>query len=67
MTSTDFKPGDRVSYIPFAGSEEREYGAVSSTTAKYVFVRFDKHVKRFGWKGTTGQACLPEDLQKVNQ
>lgn len=39
-----------------------ERGTVSSTGEKYVFVKFDKQLEKFGWDGTTSQACDPSDL-----
>jgi hypothetical protein len=66
VTSTDFKPGDRVAYIPYPGSKEREHGVVSGVGKMCVFVKFDKHVRRLGLKGATAWACLPEDLERIN-
>lgn len=40
-----------------------EHGAVSSFNGHSVFVKFDKQVQKFGWDGTTSQACDPSDLQ----
>lgn len=69
MPAQDFNPGDRVVYVPMhaAGNishPDCERGAVSSTNARVVFVRFDKHVKKFGWAGATSQACDPCDLRR---
>lgn len=36
-----------------------------STTDKTVFVRFDRHVKKFGWDGATSQGCDPNDLHTL--
>lgn len=58
-----FQPGERVAYVEFDGS--KEYGVVSSTNNKNVFVRFDRHVAKLGWDGATSQACDPKDLEKV--
>ena len=62
-------PGDRVIYVPMHAYGDRthsdcEHGKVSSVSAdgRTVFVRFDASVSRFGWDGTTAQACYPESL-----
>jgi len=62
---TDFTQGIRVRYQPFIGCDESQYefGNVSSTNAKYVFVKFDKQVQKLGWDGATSQSCRPEDLR----
>jgi len=70
MKSSDFVAQERVAYIPThahgdIGHKDVEYGRVSSTNEKFVFVRFDKTVARLGWEGTTSQSCRPEDLVKV--
>ena len=57
----------RVSYIPGHADGDAlhpdcEHGTVSSKNNKYVFVKFDKQLKKFGWEGTTSQSCRPEDL-----
>lgn len=57
----------RVAYVPTHADGDLnhpdvERGAVSSTNHKYVFVKFDKHVAKFGWDGATSQACDPSDL-----
>lgn len=70
MTTADFKPHQRVRYRPgIAGGDwthpSCEDGAVSSANDKYVFVKFDKQLQRFGWDGTTSQSCDPEDLVRL--
>lgn len=60
---SDFQAGQRVDYIHFDGTAER--GTVSRANSKFVFVRFDKHVNKFGWEGATSQACDPNDLHTV--
>lgn len=70
MTLQDFRQGLRVRYIPGHANNDRghpdcEDGTVSSVGAVNVFVRFDKHVSRFGWEGTTSQACNPGDLISI--
>lgn len=62
-----FQPGVRVRYIPGhahndANHPDCEDGTVSSVNEKYVFVRFDQAVSRFGWDGATSQSCNPLDL-----
>lgn len=68
----DFKPGDRVRYIPGHaygdhGHPDCETGCVSSVSANSgtIFVKFDKQVSRIGWDGTTAQGCDPESLVKI--
>ncbi len=39
-----------------------EMGVVSSKNERFVFVKFSKQLQKFGWDGTTSQACRPEDL-----
>lgn len=70
QTKQAIKPGDRVRYVPFHASGDKlhpdcEDGKVSSINSRFVFVRFDKHVGRFGWDGATSQACNPEDLVRL--
>jgi hypothetical protein len=60
-------PGVRVAYIPGhafgdMAHPDVEHGIVSSSNGKYVFVKFDRAVSRFGWDGATSQSCCPEDL-----
>lgn len=67
MKLSDAKPGQRVAYIPGVADgdinhEAVERGAVSSANHRFVFVRFDKQVAKFGWDGTTSQSCDPDDL-----
>jgi hypothetical protein len=69
MNLKDFKPNDRVIYIPYHAYSDRthpdcRWGTVSTTNGLYVFVKFDAQVKHLGWDGTTSQACNPEDLEK---
>ena len=57
----------RVIYIPGHAFGDKnhpdcEHGAVSSSNDKVVFVKFDRQLNKFGWNGTTSQACNPEDL-----
>lgn len=69
-----FAPGDRVIYVPMHAYGDRTHsdcghGKVSSVSAdgRTVFVRFDASVSRFGWDGTTSQACYPESLVHEGQ
>lgn len=68
MTSADFfHTGERVMYIPLHAHGDQnhhdvETGTVSSVNAIVVFVKFDKQLAKFGWDGTTSQACDPRDL-----
>lgn len=70
--TSDFEPDDRVIYIPLHADGDPahpdcEHGAVSSTNKKFVFVKFDQHVKKFGWDGAMSQACDPNDLMPVKK
>lgn len=65
---SEAKPQMRVAYVPShatLNSNAVEYGTVSSTNHKFVFVKFDKQLDRFGWEGTTSQSCVPEDLISI--
>lgn len=67
MRANDFRPGQRVRYIPGHAYGDMchpdcEDGTVSSLGEDNVRVRFDKHVGRLGWDGATAQACTPDDL-----
>ncbi len=69
MDLSDFKPEDRVIYIPGHAFGNRthpdcERGSVSSVNDHCVFVKFDKQVVKLGWQGTTSQGCSPLDLEK---
>ena len=60
-------PGVRVAYIPGhafgdMAHPDVEYGIVSSSNDKNVFVKFDRIVSRLSLDGTTSQSCCPEDL-----
>lgn len=62
-TVEDFKPGDRVRYVPgyldgYCG-DECEEGTVTSCNHLYVFVKFFE-------EGCTSAACYPADLIHVD-
>lgn len=66
-TPHDFKPGDRVQYVPHHAHGDRahpdcENGIVSSTNDTYVFVRY--YYKGGGLR-EGGQATDPLDLVKT--
>jgi len=66
-TFTDFKPGDRVIYIPNHACGDRthkdcEWGVVSSISSMAVFVKFNKQVAIVGWD-CTAQGCYPNNLE----
>ena len=70
MDLSDFMSKMRVIYIPGhafndISHPDCEYGTVSSINDKFVFVKFDEQLNKFGWNGTTSQACDPNDLIKV--
>lgn len=65
----DFKPTDRVVYVPTHAHGDRSHedcrwGNVSSVNHHCVFVKFDEQVSKLGWEGTTSQGCQPEDLDR---
>lgn len=65
MKTKDFKPGDRVVYIPTHvyddfNHEDCERGVVSSINDKYVFVKFVDHMPN-------AQACNPENLMMESE
>lgn len=62
---SEFEQQMRVAYVPTHAEWDRsaiEYGIVSSTGSRCVFVKFDKQLSKFGWDGTTSQGCDPHDL-----
>ena len=66
--TSDFKPQMRVRYVPMHAygnitHPDCEDGTVSSVNMHFVFVKFDKQVAKFGWDGTTSQACQPSGLR----
>lgn len=68
-TTQDFKPRDRVVYVPAHAIEDKNHeacrwGTVSSVNDFLVFVKFDEQLNKFGWEGTTSQGCHPTDLEK---
>lgn len=67
--SPDFSPKMRVRYIPNHAKDKNhpdcELGTVSSINNKYVFVKFDKQLDKFGWGGTTSQSCKIENLEII--
>ena len=70
MNLQDAKPNLRVIYVPshaFGNLKHKhvEYGTISSINKKYVFVKFDKYLNKFGWDVTISQSCDPIDLQVV--
>lgn len=66
-TLQDFKPGDRVLYVPYHANgdtkhEDCELGFVSSTNDKFVFVRY-ANVR--GEISDRGIATMPDQLVKL--
>jgi len=60
MKPEDFKPGERVTYVPYHAKGnlkhmDCERGFVSNTNEKFVFVRFQR---------SYGEACYPDQLVK---
>lgn len=69
MELSDFKPGDRVVYIPNHAYGDRSHadcrwGTVSLVNTVCVFVKFDEQTSKLGWEGTTSQGCYPHTLEK---
>lgn len=67
MNVFDFKPRDKIRYIPGVAYGDSNHpvcedGVVSSINNKYVFVKFNKQLKKFGWEGTTSQSCDSKNL-----
>ncbi len=60
MKLEDAEPKQVVFYNHFDG--RAEMGVVSSKNDRFVFVKFSKQLQKFGWDGTTSQACDPSDL-----
>lgn len=70
LTLAEIEPKMRVAYVPTHAEWDKsaiEYGTVSSKNDKYVFVKFDKQLAKFGWDGTTSQSCVPNDLVAVSR
>lgn len=68
MSLENFRPKMCVKYVPNHAFGDKnhpdcELGIVSSVNHKYVFVKFDKQLAKFGWDGTTSQSCLVENLE----
>lgn len=67
MKLSEAVKGKSVKYIPHHAKgniyhEDVEVGVISSANDQYVFVKFEPQLSRFGFDGTTAQACRPEDL-----
>ena len=68
---SEIKEKDRVAYLPGhafgdINHPDVEYGTVSSLgRINNAFVKFDQHVKKFGWEGATSQSCDLSDLRKL--
>lgn len=72
MTLEEAKEKMFVAYIPnhAAGDishADVETGLISSKNDKFIFVKFEPQLSRFGWKGTTSQACSPENLTVLDK
>lgn len=62
----------RVAYVPTHAHGDLthpdvEVGKVSTWNTRFVFVRFDKSVAKFGWDGATSQSCDPADLVHLQE
>lgn len=71
---TELKKYDLVKYVPghaFGDQSHNdcELGIVSEVSigGGLVFVRFEKHIRQFGFDGATGQACSPDSLVFVER
>ena len=67
MNIKDFQPKMKVIYVPPHAHNDRthkdcEEGMVSSVNDRFVFVKFQEAIKRWGWDEVTSQACKPENL-----
>ena len=72
MTTSDFKKGERVKYVPDhahgdPAHPDCETGVVSSTNDKYVFVKYDNAacIMVTGDEPYTAQGTLPQNLVKT--
>jgi len=68
LTLAEVTPQMRVAYVPTHAEWDTsaiEHGTVSSKNERYVFVKFDKLVAKFGWDGTTSQSCKADDLVAI--
>jgi hypothetical protein len=70
MNLSDAYRQQKVAYVPTHARGDLnhhavERGLVSSHNDKYVFVKFDKQLAKFGWDGTTSQSCDPADLVPI--
>lgn len=68
--TSDFEKLDKVVCIPphahnNLSHADVEVGYVSSTTDKFVFVKFIKNLYRFDWANVTAQACAPDSLIRI--
>jgi hypothetical protein len=62
MNTNDFKIGDRVTYRPDDPAIPAEFGVVTGTNERYVFVLFDRlHISEYG------KACHPHDLKLMER
>lgn len=62
MNISDAHRGTRVCYIP-----REEYGYISSHSEKYIFVKFEKDLRKRSWHEVTSQACHPNDLMIISE
>lgn len=62
MNLSDISKDQLVAYIAGHPGAEPEFGVVSSSNEKNVFVRFLDKIVKLGFPGTTAQACSPGDL-----
>lgn len=70
LTLAEIEPGMAVRYVPMHAHGDLshphvEQGVVSSKNDSFAFVKFNAQVAKFGWDGTTSQACSPEDLVRA--
>jgi hypothetical protein len=70
MKTSEFKPFQRVIYIPNHAHGDKnhkdvERGIISALKPLYdgVFVRFDADLRRAPWNDVTGKSCKPEQLE----
>ena len=67
MKLSDCTPKMLVAYVPTHANgdvthEDVQLGVVSSVNEKFVFVKYEKQLSKFGWDGTTSEATDPNDL-----
>lgn len=69
---SDFHHMDRVAYIPYHAENninhpDTQWGYVSSTNDKFIFVKFDRYLQDSEWNDVTSHACSIDTLKNFGQ